>query len=75
MSPNYIVSIGNTVDSGEKIGNVGPKYVYGIQNNPYRDSNGNPTNRSYYWMSSSFNNKKRRHSRQSFRFFLNSFHI
>lgn len=23
---------------------VGPKNVYGINNNPYKDSNGNPTN-------------------------------
>lgn len=75
VSPNYIISVGDTITSGEKIGNVGPKYVYGIPNNPYHDSSGNPTNRSYYRMSSSFNNKKRRHSRQSFRFFLNSFHI
>ena len=75
VSPNYIISVGDTVNSGEKVGNVGPKYVYGIPNNPYHDSNGNPTNRCYYRMSSSFNNKKRRHSRQSFRFFLNSFHV
>ena len=25
-------------------GYVGPKNVYGINNNPYKDSNGNPTN-------------------------------
>lgn len=75
VSPNYIVSLGDSINCSEKIGNVGPKYIYGIPNNPYHDSSGNPTNRCYYRMSSSFNNKKRRHSRQSFRFFLNSFHI
>jgi len=25
-------------------GYVGPKNVYGVKGNPYRDSNGNPTN-------------------------------
>ena len=29
---------------GTVISNVGPKNVYGIVNNPYHDSNGNPTN-------------------------------
>lgn len=26
------------------IGCVGPRNVYGVPNNPYRDENGNPTN-------------------------------
>lgn len=29
---------------GNVIGYVGPKNVYGVQNNPYKDLNGNPTN-------------------------------
>jgi len=44
VSPNYIVKIGDYVYSGQIIGQVGPKNVYGIKNNPYKDSNGKPTN-------------------------------
>ena len=29
---------------GQIIGQVGPKNVYGIKNNPYKDSSGKPTN-------------------------------
>ncbi len=43
-SPEFIVSVGQTVKKGEIIGKVGPKNVYGITNNPYKDKNGNPTN-------------------------------
>lgn len=43
-SPEFIVSVGQQVKKGEIIGKVGPKNVYGITNNPYKDSNGNPTN-------------------------------
>ena len=46
VSPNYIVSINDTVYKGQIIGQVGPKNVYGIPNNPYKDKNGNPTNGS-----------------------------
>ena len=44
VSPNYIVKIGDYVYAGQIIGQVGPKNVYGIKNNPYKDSNGKPTN-------------------------------
>lgn len=44
VSPNFIVSRNQIVKKGELIGFVGPKNVYGINNNPYKDSNGNPTN-------------------------------
>ena len=44
VSPNYIVKNGDFVYSGQVIGQVGPKYVYGVKNNPYKDSNGKPTN-------------------------------
>ena len=44
VSPNYIIQKGNTVLKGQVIGNVGPKNIYGILNNPYKDSNGKPTN-------------------------------
>ena len=43
-SPEYIVSVGQKVKKGEIIGKVGPLHVYGITNNPYKDSNGKPTN-------------------------------
>lgn len=69
VSPNYLVTIGDKIDKGNIIGNVGPKIIYDIPNNPYKDKQGNPTNRCYYWMSFTFNNKKRRHSRQSFKLF------
>ena len=44
VDPNYIVSVGDFVEQGEVIGFVGPKNVYGIDWNPDKDSNGNPTN-------------------------------
>ena len=44
VSPNFIVSRGNQIIAGTVISSVGPKNVYGIINNPYKDSNGNPTN-------------------------------
>jgi len=44
VSPNYIVDIGDYVYSGQIIGQVGPKNVYGVKNNPYKDSSGMPTN-------------------------------
>ncbi len=30
VSPNYLVSVGDTVVQGQVIGHVGPKYVYGV---------------------------------------------
>lgn len=44
VSPTMFVSVGDTVNQKQCIGMVGPKNVYGINNNPYKDSNGNPTN-------------------------------
>lgn len=44
VSPQFIVRVGQTVKKGQIIAKVGPKNVYGVSNNPYRDSNGNPTN-------------------------------
>lgn len=44
VSPNYEVNIGQKIKKGQTIGKVGPKNVYGVLNNPYKDSNGNPTN-------------------------------
>jgi murein DD-endopeptidase MepM/ murein hydrolase activator NlpD len=44
VSPKYIINIGETVYSGQIIGQVGPKNVYGVPNNPYKDISGKPTN-------------------------------
>lgn len=44
VSPNYIVSVGDTIEKGDLIGHVGPKYVYGVLGNQYSDENGIPTN-------------------------------
>lgn len=44
VSPDFIVSVGDLVKKGQHIANVGPKNVYDIPNNPYKDKNGNPTN-------------------------------
>lgn len=44
VSPSYIVSVGDKLDKGDLIGNVGPKYVYGVLGNQYSDENGTPTN-------------------------------
>ena len=45
VSPNFIVSINDIIEQGQIIGNVGPKYVYGVIGNNYKDpSNGKPTN-------------------------------
>ena len=44
VSPIFIVNRHDEVKAGQVISIVGPKNVYGIENNPYHDSNGNPTN-------------------------------
>lgn len=44
VSPNFIFKIGDFVKKQEIVAHVGPKNVYGISNNPYKDSSGNPTN-------------------------------
>lgn len=36
----------NLLKNGSIISQVGPKNVYGVPNNPYKDSKGNPTNGS-----------------------------
>lgn len=42
--PNFIIKVGDNVKKGQVIGKVGPKNVYNVPNNPYKDSNGKPTN-------------------------------
>lgn len=44
VSPNFIVSVGDIIKKGQHIANVGPRNVYGVPNNPYKDKYGNPTN-------------------------------
>ena len=44
VSPNYLVKVGNKVVRGQVIGQVGPKYVYGVEGNIYKDEQGRPTN-------------------------------
>ncbi len=46
VSPYFLVYIGQYVSAGDLIAVVGPKNVYDVPNNPYKDSNGNPTNGS-----------------------------
>lgn len=42
VSPTMFVSLGEQVSRNEIIGMVGPKNVYGINNNPYKDTNRKP---------------------------------
>lgn len=44
ISPNFLVSVGDSIIAGQVIGQVGPKYVYDVIGNPYHDSTGKPTN-------------------------------
>ena len=44
VSPNFLVNTGDWVKRGQIIGQVGPKYVYGVVGNTYHDSDGKPTN-------------------------------
>lgn len=44
VSPNYLFKTGDYVTSQSIIAHIGPKYVYNIINNPYKDSSGKPTN-------------------------------
>ena len=46
VSPNFLVSVGDSLVAGQVIGQVGPKYVYDVVGNPYHDSTGRPTNGS-----------------------------
>ena len=39
-----LLRFGDIVKKGQVIGKVGPKNVYGVKGNQYKDENGNPTN-------------------------------
>lgn len=70
ISPKFLVHVGQNVRKGELIARVGPKNVYGVKGNPYRDSNGNPTNGATTGCHLHLTIRKRRQSRQSFIIFL-----
>ena len=44
VSPNFLVEVGQQIKRGELIGQVGPKNVYNVPGNTYKDSEGRPTN-------------------------------
>lgn len=44
VDPNYIIKVNDVVKAGQIIGKVGPKNVYNVPNNSYKDSSGKPTN-------------------------------
>ena len=44
VSPIFLVQPGQFILPGYTIATVGPKNVYNVPNNPYKDLNGNPTN-------------------------------
>ncbi len=75
VSPNFIVYKGQNISQGQIVAKVGPKNVYGVPNNPYRDSNGNPTNRLNNRSTFAFKHKSRRQSRQPSKLLLICFFI
>ena len=54
VSPNFLVFVGQYVNRGEIIATVGPKNVYNVPNNPYKDFYGQPTNGATTRTTSSF---------------------
>ncbi len=67
VSPYFLVYVGQYINQGDVIATVGPKNVYDVPNNPYKDSNGNPTNRCHHWTTSSFFFKSKWNPCQSIR--------
>ena len=75
VSPTFLVYKGQYINKGEIVATVGPKNVYGVPNNPYKDAYGNPTNRFYNRSTFTFKHKERRQSRRSFKLFLITYHL
>lgn len=71
VSPIYTVFRGDVISAGSIISTVGPKNVYGIQNNPYTDENGNPTNGATTRLSLTSYSKSKWCCSRSFRVFIN----
>lgn len=69
VSPHFLVYLGQTISKGDIIATVGPKNVYDVPNNKYKDLNGNPTNRCNHWSASSFFAIHRWKSSKSIRLF------
>lgn len=44
ISANFIVNLGDIIQKGDYIANIGPKYITPISDNPYKDSSGKQTN-------------------------------
>ena len=44
IDPHFLVSVGDFVRQGQIIALVGPRNVYGVPGNFYKDEKGNPTN-------------------------------
>lgn len=59
VSPNFIVKVGDIVYQGQIIGFVGPKHVYNVLGNTYKDENRFAHKWSNNRSSSSFRNKNR----------------
>ena len=59
VSPEYIVQVGQEVVQGQVIGFVGPKNVYGVPGNQYKDSNREPDKWRNNRSSFTFRNKSR----------------
>lgn len=53
-SPTYIVKVGDIIQKGQIIGYVGPKNVYGVKGNPYKDSNRKTYEWSHHWSTFTF---------------------
>ena len=69
-SPKFIVRKNQKVLKGERIGEVGPKYVETEENSKYFDSERKKNKWSNNRSTSPYNNKKRRLRRQSSRLSL-----
>lgn len=54
VSPDFIVNMGDFVNQNQKIGEVGPKYITSIPNNPYHDSSRSPNKWRYNRLSFAF---------------------
>ena len=71
--PNFMVKVGDKIKQGQVIGQVGPKYVYGVPGNQYQDENGKPTNGATTRSTSTFWDQNPRKICESFRLFLVGF--